>query len=184
MPVQPLPEWRRTSKFRLWVSGGGVVLAQKRQLHPSKPKIRGLNRSSLRCQLPTCGTDQSIIDVHLLDHSALPPGMALPAPFPPLTKAGPRVSAESGYPVLRWDLGDQLLDVRDARRPSDRSICCGRVTQSTMFPACGVTQGPRRSEAAYASGLQYMSWNGWLGRMAQSGCWKVVVTASRPVSAQ
>jgi hypothetical protein len=42
------------------------------------------------------------------------------------------------------------------------------------------TRGPRRRETAYGSGLQYMSRNGWLGRMAQSGCWKVVDTASRP----
>jgi hypothetical protein len=34
----------------LWVSGGGPALAQERQLHPSKPAIRGLNRSSLQCQ--------------------------------------------------------------------------------------------------------------------------------------
>src|SRR6266436_4451962 len=42
--------------------------------------------------------------------------------------------------------------------------------------ACGVTQGPRRREAAYGNGLQYMSWYGWLGRMAQSRCRKVVDT--------
>jgi hypothetical protein len=44
--------------------------------------------------------------------------------------------------------------------------------------------GTETKGAAYGSGLQYMSWYGWLGRVAQSGCREVVDTASRPVSAQ
>jgi hypothetical protein len=35
-------------------------------------------------------------------------------------------------------------------------------------------------EAAHGRELQYMSWNGWLGCMAQWGCRKIVDTASRP----
>jgi hypothetical protein len=50
-------------------------------------------------------------------------------------------------------LGDQLLDQLGARGPSTRSFCCGSVRQGTLFPACGVTQRPRRREAAYGSGL-------------------------------
>ena len=52
------------------------------------------------------------------------------------------------------------------------------------FPARRVTRGPRRREAAYGSELQPMSWDGRLGRMAQSGCRTVVDAASRPVPAQ
>jgi hypothetical protein len=34
------------------------------------------------------------------------------------------------------------------------------------LPRLQVTQGPIRREAEYGCGLQYMSWDGWLGRMA------------------
>jgi hypothetical protein len=44
------------------------------------PTVGSPSSRSEVCQLPTFGTDQSIIDVHLLDHSALVPEMALPAP--------------------------------------------------------------------------------------------------------
>src|SRR6266446_7379334 len=70
------------------------------------------------------------------------------------------------------------------RMTSTRSICCGSVRRSTMFFRLRGDAGTETKEAAYGSGLQYMSWNGWLGRMAQSRCRKVVDTASRPVSAQ
>ncbi len=34
------------------------------------------------------------------------------------------------------------------------------------LPRLQVTQGPTRREVEYGSGLQYMSWDGWLGSMA------------------
>jgi hypothetical protein len=34
------------------------------------------------------------------------------------------------------------------------------------LPRLQVTQGLTRREAEYGSGLQYMSWDGWLGSMA------------------
>ena len=57
--------------------------------------------------------------------------------------------------------------------------CC--ECRSDLVLRCGSIEV---REAAYGSGLQYMSWYGWLGRVAQSRCRKVVDTASRPVSAQ
>ena len=55
----------------------------------------------------------------------------------------------SGHSVPRCDLGDQLLDLPDAREPGTSSICPGCVTQSTMLPACGATQ-PKRLYASTA----------------------------------
>ena len=36
---------------------------------------------------------------------------------------------------------------------SPNPMVCGNLRQGTIFPACRVTQGPRRREAAYGSGL-------------------------------
>src|SRR5215471_8329901 len=66
----------------------------------------------------------------------------------------------------------------------DDPFVVGGSGEVQYFPLAGVTQGRRRREAAYGSRLQHMSWDGWLGRMAQSRCRKVVDTASRPVPAQ
>src|ERR1700730_6158090 len=48
---------------------------------------------------------------------------------------------------------------------STRSVCCGSVRQSTMFPACGVTQGPRRRgqrmAADYSICLGTAGWGVW-----------------------
>ena len=89
-----------------------------------------------------------------------------------------------GHSVPRCNFGHQLLDLLDTRRAGTRSICCGSIRQSTMFFRLRGDAGTETKGAAYGSGLQYMSWNGWLGRMAQSRCRKVVDTASRPVSTQ
>src|ERR1700736_3426139 len=50
-------------------------------------------------------------------------------------------SCLASHSVPLCNLGDQPLDLLDARGSSTRSICGGSVGQSTMCPACGVTQG-------------------------------------------
>src|SRR5439155_11782730 len=65
-----------------------------------------------------------------------------------------------------------------------RSICCASVRQSTMFFRSRRDAGSETKGAGYGSGLQHLSWNGWLGGVAQPGCRKFVDPASRPVSTQ
>src|ERR1700732_3394271 len=72
---------------------------------------------------------------------------------------------DSGRPVPRCNLGDQLLELPDALGPNIRSVCWGTVRQSTMLPACGVTQGPRRRgqrmPADYSICLGTAGWGVW-----------------------
>jgi hypothetical protein len=79
----------------------GGVCAPARQLYPQLRNVRSTTRSAAWCQLPTCGTDQSIIDFHLLDHSALAPGMALPAPKATFPVDGGTVQAGGNAPFAR-----------------------------------------------------------------------------------
>ena len=125
-----------------------------------------------------------------------------PYPFPGhLGPAGPRVR-RLGFRALpvghRLDARLRRRQLRAGRRalPEDRpperqraGDADGRrlrqglwlVAEESLVLLCGAI-GVR--EAAYGSGLQHMSGNGRLGRMAQPGWRRVVDTASSPVSAQ
>jgi hypothetical protein len=79
------------------------------------------------------------------ERTGIPDSVEKLAPFRPLTKpAESSRRMNGGHSVPRCNFGHQLLDQLAARGLSTRSIWCARVRQSTMFPACRVTQEPRR----------------------------------------
>ena len=126
-----------------------------------------------------------------------------PYPFPDIWDPLARIFDAWGFERCLWGTDwtrASVVNYENAVKPfletnrlseSERAMLMGgacekayRWAPKKLMRFRGRGGGDRDRRAAYGGRLQHMSWNGRLGRVAQSGCRTIVDTASRPVSAQ